>query len=489
MFGTLLIALILLGVGAFAFQRLYRCLLSEQYQRSNLEREKKTIYEFLDLIGRRVTSGADVDETMDLIISFAQEATHADGAALFIMDPNGKTLRARVVKGMFPPLHTPSTDKLFAKRKFVEDMVLKEVIELGSGIIGMVAASGAPILVTDAGTDARLPKDARTADLRDMLVAPLAVRGEVLGVLALANKREEGPFSAVDQSLVSAFADQAAVTLDLVRLHKAMADKQRMEQELELARTFQTMLLPRETPDFPGYKIAGFYRSALEVGGDYFDYIDIDRRHLGIAIGDVSGKGIPGALVMASVRATLQAEARISLSPKAVLKAVNDRVIRDTKENVFITMTYGILDTVTGKFRFCRAGHEPIICCHDDGRALSTYLPEGIALGIIAGEMFNVTEEKEIDLHDEQTIVLYTDGIVEAMDTNAEEYGEKRFHNIIEANAAGGPQQIIEATIRDIDAYTKGRDQHDDITIVAVSWVGEEASSRGAADSGVATTA
>lgn len=446
-----------------------------------LETEKRIIYDFLDRIGTAVTRGADADQTMELIVTFAQEATKADAAGLFIRDEGSEVFRTRVVRGLFPPLHKTASDKVLAKRKFVADKVMKETFKSGEGILGIVAASGKVLLVTDAKTDGRIPATEFTGvEVNDLLLAPLHVRGETFGVLALVNKKEAGPFNDSDSSLVSAIADQAAVTYDLVKLYKVKAERQRLEQELALAKTFQSILLPRTTPQFENVAIAGFYRSALEVGGDYFDYIPIDDRHLGVAVGDVSGKGIPGALVMAAVRATLRAEARISLSPKEVLSRVNDQVARDTKENVFITMTYGILDVETGRFRFCRAGHEPVICCSMKQGTLRTFLPEGIALGIIEGEMFDITEEKEIDLSREESVILYTDGVVEAMNKNREEYGEKRFHDVLKQNSQSTPEGIIDQVVKNIDSFVSGLAQHDDITLVVMCW--KESGARAAAE-------
>ncbi|MEO8376734.1 MAG: GAF domain-containing SpoIIE family protein phosphatase [Candidatus Sumerlaeota bacterium] len=444
-------------------------ILSEQ--NSANEKERKIVYDFLDRIGENVTSGADVDQTIEMIVTFAQEATKADAAGLFTRDVDG-VYRPRVIKGLFPPLHkSAASDKLLAKRKYIADKVMKETFMAGDGVLGAVAKTGKQLLVTDAKTDDRIPDVENTGvEIRDLIVTPLTVRGEITGVLAVVNKVGGERFNPADASIAAAIADQAAVTYDLVKLYKVKAEQQRLEQELALARAFQAILIPSKTPDLDRVAITGFYRSALEVGGDYFDYIPIDDRHLGIAVADVSGKGIPGALVMSMVRATLRAEARLSLSPKVVLQRVNDQATHDTRDSVFITMTYGVLDTETGIFRFCRAGHEPILCCSKDRNSVRTFLPDGIALGIISGETFGITEEMEIDLASEQSVVLYTDGVIEAVNASGEEYGEKRFHEALASHSALEPKEIIDEVIGDIEKFTSGLPQHDDITLFIVSW-------------------
>ncbi len=465
----LLVALLALSLVLLVSVRNRAVLLSEQNAAN--ENEKKIVYDFLDRIGQNVTSGADVDQTIEMIVTFAQEATKADAAGLFTRDAAG-VYRPRVIKGLFPPLHrSAAADKLLAKRKYIADKVMKETFMAGDGVLGVVAKTGQQLLITDASTDERIPDVENTGvEINDLIITPLTVRGEITGVLAVVNKVGGERFNAADASIAAAIADQAAVTYDLVKLYKVKAEQQRLEQELALARAFQAILIPTQTPDLEKVAITGFYRSALEVGGDYFDYIPIDDTHLGIAVADVSGKGIPGALVMSMVRATLRAEARLSLSPKQVLQRVNDQTAQDTRDSVFITMTYGVLDTETGIFRFCRAGHEPILCCSKDLRSVKSYLPEGIALGIVAGETFGVTQEMEIDLAQEQSVVLYTDGVIEAVNGAGEEYGERRFHEALASHSEQEPRKIIDEVIHDIEKFTSGLPQHDDITLFIVSW-------------------
>lgn len=479
---SLVILLLLLLTAVFVIARRQRMKLWQlQESVAQREREKQAVFDFLNRFGERLTRSLDQEKALALVVDFLQEATKADAGAVFLREKDDpKTLRPVVVQGMFPPLHKVSTGgKLLAKRKFIADKVRRDSVTVGEGIVGLVAEQGKTLLIRDAEHDARVPKDASDiVPIRDLILAPLMVREEVLGVLVLVNKREDAPFNDNDESLVTAVGDQAAATLDLVRLYGMLADKQRMEQELRLARTFQEMLLPRTVPQIDKAEVAGFSRPALEVGGDYYDYIEVDKDHLGIVIADVSGKGIPGALVVASVRATLQAEARGDLSPKSVLRRVNERALRDTKQGVFITMTYGILNIHTGTFRFCRAGQEPTICCRDENSIPMLHEPPGIALGLVGGDAFEFSEEEVISLREEGTAVLYTDGVVEAMDNDQQEYGQARLHSVIQAHAAESPARIVDEIVRDIELFSEGREQHDDITIVVLQWKRNAASVR-----------
>jgi sigma-B regulation protein RsbU (phosphoserine phosphatase) len=303
-----------------------------------------------------------------------------------------------------------------------------------------------------------------------LMACPLQARGELLGVIVLLNRRAEGEtFSQSDLSLLTALADQAAIAVDLATLYRELAEKERLEQELGLARSLQQMLLPRSFPPIAGVQIAAYSEPALEVGGDYYDIFEVDEDHVGIAVADVSGKGIPGAMVMATVRSTLRAEARNDRSPRAVLERLNARLRADTSANVFVTMTYGVLQRSRLRLRFARAGHEPLIVCGADASEQPRlYSPNGIALGLVDDVMFRVTEEGELQLHDQEVIVLYTDGVVEAMNKAHEEYGAERFLETLRGHASRSPEEIVEAVNADLRRFTRGIEQHDDITLVVL---------------------
>jgi sigma-B regulation protein RsbU (phosphoserine phosphatase) len=299
---------------------------------------------------------------------------------------------------------------------------------------------------------------------------------KTLGVAVLINRRDRASFTQQDQRLLKQLGAQAALTVDLVRAHQHEREQRRLEQELEVAHNFQEMLLPRELPSQPGLDIAAYSTPALELGGDYYDFIWVEKPlFLGVAIVDVSGKGVPGALVMTILRSALRACAPGNASPKKVLEEVNRMIIEDTKQNVFITMTYAIIDIRSKKMRFVRAGHEPLVLIDENSDALpKIFQPKGIALGLVAPEMFNVLEEQEIDLREGQTVLLYTDGVVEAVNENDQEYGPERFRKNLQKHKTESAQHQINNLLEDIRSFTGGIAQHDDITVAAFKVVAEE---------------
>lgn len=449
------------------------------------QKEKKTIFMFLNRLGDRLTTAKlALEPTLEIITEYIVEVTDAESGAAFVVDPADNQLVAKAVQGMFPPLN-PTTGYVLTKQKYLSERVKRERIPLGQGVLGESAQTNQPILVDDAANDPRVPKVALDyLAIRSLMVAPLRSGGQVVGVVAVVNKRSADAFSEDDLNLLLPLSDQAASTVALVKLYGELAMKQRIEQELRVAHDFQRMLLPRECPSVPGFEISAFSMPALEVGGDYYDFffVDDERRHLGVVIADVSGKGIPGALIMSLVRSTIRAEARNNLSPRDVLLRANERTYADTKENVFITVTYGILDTVERKFRFVRAGHEPLVKFRADSENAQLISPEGIAMGMVDSDLFSMVQEAVVNLETGDTAYLYTDGVVEAMDAAEEEYGQKRYFDFLAAHRTLPPQEIIEKCLEDIREFTRGHPQHDDITMIAIRVLDRDAQSQAPAD-------
>ena len=258
-------------------------------------------------------------------------------------------------------------------------------------------------------------------------------------------------------NLLQLLADQAALTVDVVKLYEKQAEQQRIEQELRVANEFQQMMLPREFPEVEGLEIAAFSHPALGIGGDYYDFIKVDEEHLGIAIVDVSGKGIPGALVMATVRSTLRAHAAGHVSPKEVLQEVNRRLLGDTKDSVFITMIYGIINIRTRSLRFVRAGHEPLVIWNSSSQESRLYQPEGIALGLVPDALFSIIEEREVFLEANDLVFFYTDGVIEACNQEKTEYGcERMIRQLKENPGLTADETDTEYTVRHTGIYWRG---------------------------------
>ncbi len=447
------------------------------------QKEQEAVLTLIDRIGEKITSKIDLDETLHIINEYIVQATRSESGAIFVLGDDN-LLQARVIHGPFPPLHK-FRDEEIRLDPYPAERMLADRIEPGEGILGLVLEQGEPLLIADPEADPRFPRNPRLlAQVRSLILCPLRVRGNVLGVFVVVNKHGELSFDSRDLALLQALADQAAVTVDLVNLYDVLTEQQRLEQELSIAHDFQRMLLPRTFPRIEGFELFATSEPATIVGGDYFDFFEIDDDHLGLVIADVSGKGIPGALIMAMVRAVLRAEARTSLSPREVLCRVNDHMLQDTRENVFITLIYAILCKSTRRLRFVRAGHEPLLILGAGGR-VRQYDPDGIAIGLVGPDIFSCNEEMELDLDEGDAVVCYTDGVVEAMDQGSTEYGRERLVRRLGTVRGRSAQALVESITDDIHQFTLGIPQHDDLTMLALC-VGTPARSGDGADPVVA---
>jgi len=259
---------------------------------------------------------------------------------------------------------------------------------------------------------------------------------------------------------------------DLVPAHiKRITERARMAKELEIARQVQMQLLPGKSPEIKGFEIEGTCIPANEVGGDYYDFIKISDSKLGVVIGDVSGKGVPAAIYMTLTKGIIQSQVENEnwYSPEQVLTRVNRSLykIMDTKS--FVTLFFGVIDTQKKTLSFSRAGHNPLLYFRRSDDRMITLKPEGIALGIEKGEIFNlVIKEECIELKKGDLIVFYTDGFTEAMNKELEEYGEKRLCRTILSSKDKPVSQIIDTVVADVHGFVKGYPQHDDMTMVVV---------------------
>jgi len=239
--------------------------------------------------------------------------------------------------------------------------------------------------------------------------------------------------------------------------------------ELDRAGKIQLNLLPGRLPRIRGFDIRVAYRSAKEVGGDYYDFIPIDHDNLGIVVADVSGKGLPGAIVMASTRAALRLLARGRPSAKDTILRLNRFVSEDVKgTGMFVTMLYMVLNMKTLTIQVVNAGHNPLILWRDGARLVN---PQGIAIGLNAGEVFEKRlEEDLIQLQPGDRLVAYTDGVVEAMNERREEFGEERFVELVEKYAERTSAEFVNQLMRAIEKHQGRAGQHDDITVVTVKY-------------------
>ena len=398
-----------------------------EMSRHRLGRERSVLFTFLKRLGSAFTTEVEVDQILRIILESALETSEASAGTIYIFNQDTKRLDPRVVLNFFPPLYVECEVGTSTRRtEELEAQMRHQDFALGEGIIGEVAQTGQGRLIEDVRA-AQIMLGTTTEFMRNrsMLVVPLRVRDELLGVLAVLNK-QRGSFGPDDQSLLQALADQASLSVNNAMLTVEVAQQERIRRDLQIARDIQQQLLPDSCPNVPGFEIAARGTSATEVGGDYYDFFWVDDDHLGILVADVSGKGVPAALVVAMIRSAFRAQAPGNTDVRDVLARVNSFITGDLRSNMFVTCVYGILEVSSKRFSWARAGHEPLLVAHPE-KNIDILSPDGFALGIIgAPEFSELLEVETIELHSGDRVLLFTDGLTEAMNSEGEEFGMDR---------------------------------------------------------------
>jgi len=250
-----------------------------------------------------------------------------------------------------------------------------------------------------------------------------------------------------------------------------LMEQERLQKEMQVAQEIQQMLLPRKVPDLEGFELGSLYRAAKEVGGDYYDFLTVDERTVGVVVADVSGKGVPGSLVMTMIRTALRMEARGNRSASDVMARMNAFVTEDMKKGMFVTMFYVVLDSVNRVVTYASAGHNPMILYRGASNATYFLKPRGIPVGINVpdSDLFKKTISVEkLTLRQDDMLIIYTDGITEAMNPSREQFGEARLLAAIKQHGHRTAQEFADELNREIHEFTEGAPQNDDITLVAI---------------------
>ena len=298
------------------------------------------------------------------------------------------------------------------------------------------------------------------------LALPLISQGELIGVLTLSARQDGRKYGRPDRSLLETLAAQVAPALRVAQLAQAqqaqVAGRERIEQELRTAQEIQHTFLPKEVPALPGWQLVPFYQSAREVGGDFYDFLPFADGRLGIVIGDVTDKGVPAALVMTAARTMLRTAAQEQASPAEVLARVNELLFSDIPPNMFVTCFYGLLDPASGRMSFANAGHEPPFR-QAAGSAVELWAT-GMPLGMMPGTCY---EEYDTVIVPGESLLFYSDGLVEAHNKRREMFGFARLQSLLAGQRDG--TLLVDTLLDELQRFTgDGWEQEDDVTLLAL---------------------
>ena len=446
----------------WVFRRQQRIIREVQREKVKIQVEERRVFDFLHNLGEALTHDTRPGDLHGSIVEGAVRILEAQGGALYLADKTGTQLRPAFVSSQCPPLFDLPPGGTGSQHKQLQLTAVK----VGDGLLGTVFSEKDAIFL--AGDDARLGA-ARLHGAGSVFLAPLAYAGQNLGVLAIVRDAQHESFEPAHFHTFKALAEQSAFSLWDAILHTEAAEKKQIVKDLAVANDVQRILLPSKEPEFEGFEISGTNLPARYLSGDYFDYIPIDEDRLGVVIADVSGKGIPAALLMAMCRSALRVLAAGCDSPADVMRKLNAQIYPDIKEDMFISMAYALLDRRDGSVKLVRAGHDaPLVYRAKDG-AIEVIKPPGMAVGIDSGRAFNkVTADFSVPLAPGDCLVFYTDGVTEAVNRTGEEFGLEAMKRAIQASASDGAAAIVRRVAEEVSAFVGDHPQHDDITLIAI---------------------
>ncbi len=346
--------------------------------------------------------------------------------------------------------------------------VLDQIRERGGrSLSSIVAEKGEPMLVRGYSQDPRFePVEAFNID--SFLCVPLTSKERVLGTVNLVNggMSKGGTFTEVDTASVVTISSLAATAIENAILHRDLLEKEHIKASLQIARTIQRGMYPVDGLVIPGYDMAWLTRSCDETGGDYFDFLALGEDHAGFVIGDVSGHGIGAALLMASGRANLRALLSVKTDLKEVMDRLNDLLAKDMDDEKFMTLFVGGLNYRDHNVAFVNAGHDQPLLFRRASKSVQDLDSTGLPLGMMPGWSYDVGNAGSLEPGD--VLLLTTDGVWEAANSNAERFGKDRLRAALSEAADGSAQQIVDTILKSVEGYTAGVPHPDDITLVVL---------------------
>jgi sigma-B regulation protein RsbU (phosphoserine phosphatase) len=408
-------------------------------------RELSTLYE----VSKILTSVIDMDESLKLIVKTTANMMAVKACGLRLLDKSTGEMILKAVYGL-------SNSYIQKGRVFVWKGVYKEVI--GKGQVA---------IVNDVATDPRFEYTEEAVDegIKSMLSVGLLIRGETIGALSVYTHRHH-IFTNDQIRIFKGIANEAAVVIERAMLYKENIENQRLDQELAAAASIQSNLMPRENPQLLNWDLAAKNVPSRTVGGDFYYFITFNETHMGIVIADVSGKGIPGAILMASARASLRAYLDEPHDVATTITKLNHVLCRDTQTSQFVSLFYGMLDTQEATLTYVNAGHNPPVLLRDCGDVCErTMLEEGgPILGVLQDAVYS---EGRIQLIEGDLVLLYTDGITEA-EQSGSYFGVERLLNLVQANLPRKSDEIVKTVLEEVADFSSNSPQIDDRTIILI---------------------
>jgi sigma-B regulation protein RsbU (phosphoserine phosphatase) len=442
----------------------------EEVQRLRRERDEELT--FLNSFSKKLGAVEEIDDAMELVARHICEIMDLESCGIYVpvekKDKNEARhrLRGAACTGYFPVFgeDTPMRRKLLENFRHRVAHFRRETIDPDEGVIGRVAVTGTALLIPDAAAAAefKFPPGIRT-----LIAVPMFVEERFVGVICAINGRaEERRFNEDDLATLKGLSVQAALASNLVLVYSERSRQERMVRELEFGRELQQSLLPNQVPYWGSYRFATYGSPALEVAGDYYDYIEMDENRIMVLVADATGKGVPACMLMAMCSSFVRCLVENYRNMEDFLYEINRKVYTDTDEAHFVTMGVLVINRITHVCEYGCAGHTPLLMRSADGKTMSIK-PKGFALGLFPSDFGIAFETLSFCFEPGMQLLLFSDGITEALNNNDEEFGEDRLAALWREHSLP-PEQIGELITQQVHDFAGSRPQADDQTLMVV---------------------
>src|SRR5215204_1195528 len=400
-------------------------------------------------ITKTISRSLDLEEVLNLVMDTLGSLLPYDAAGIYLID------------------HGPENDSPYIfKSKVIRGYDISfELVEprlkLGEGFLGRVAETGKSIISADVSKDPRY--FAARGRTKSEMLAPIVSNDKVIGVFDLESDQLDA-YTEADLSVLQMLTSQVAIIIEKVRLHEQLVEQKRIQAQLEIARQVQLELLPDHDPELEGFDISAYVFPTEEVSGDYYDWVKVFDDQIGITVADAVGKGIPAALLMAFLRASIRAGVQTGYASHILLSKINNLLWDSIEDNRFVTAIYGILDTTNRTFVFANAGHNPPLLIKPDGEYRFVEYGD-TPLGMFYDARYH---QHFIRFEKDQVMVIYTDGITEAANATGEEFGQDRFAKSVLAAIDEPAKKMIDRIRKDVADFTERKFLDDDGTLFIV---------------------
>lgn len=430
------------------------------------ETQRESLFAFMRRLRSAIADRLDLEHILQLAADSAVENTRAEGAAVFLVNDEGTSLRVRALGGFYPPpFQVPQMAT--TRPQALRDYFFGTDIPVDASVLGECLTSVSPIFVRNAYDDPRFAsnRDSELLSIGSFVALPLIVGDRVLGVLSMIRRRRGDLFTEAEFDHMKTFADYAGLAIDILFTSLELLEKQEIEREIGIAADIQRKLAPTSFPRALNGSVSVISRPARGVGGDYYDVFPLGDTKVGFVVCDVAGKGVPASLVMVMIRSLLRLIASPKRDAATTLTWVNRGLTGQIDLDHYATMSILFYDTKARTLEYANAAHHPLIIFHPKTGSYELLDTEGLPVGIEASARY---QSKTASVSPDDVLILYTDGIVEAMSPAGEQYSFERFAGVLRREAGADPAGLAQAVQADMEDFVGNAKQHDDQTLVVL---------------------